>query len=63
MKMLALERLRQLNDRAHDGEPRVNNAHGDRCEKNCLYRLRTSGSGAGGGEPDCRQPSPSGLDG
>lgn len=36
MKMLALERFRQLNDRAHDGEPRVNNAHGDRREKNCL---------------------------
>jgi hypothetical protein len=28
-----------------------------------LYRLRTPGSGAGGGEPDGRQPSPSGLDG
>jgi nickel-dependent lactate racemase len=28
-----------------------------------LYRLRTAGSGVGGGEPDGRQPSPSGLDG
>ena len=28
-----------------------------------LYRLRTTGSGVGGGEPDGRQPSPSGLDG
>jgi nickel-dependent lactate racemase len=28
-----------------------------------LYRLRSPGSGAGGGEPDGRQPSRSGLDG
>ena len=28
-----------------------------------LYRLRPSGSGTGRGEPDGRQPSPSGLDG
>jgi len=28
-----------------------------------LYRLRTPGSGVGAGEPDGRQPSPSGLDG
>jgi len=25
-----------LDDRAHDGEGRVNNTHGDRSEKNCL---------------------------
>lgn len=49
MKILALHHCRQLDDRAHDGEPCVNNAYGDRCEKHCLdlAALKTRHRGCG----------------